>query len=141
MTDKISSEQRSRNMSRIRSRDTKPEIIVRSVLHRAGFRFRLHVKELPGKPDIVLPKHRAVIFVHGCFWHQHGGCGRSTMPSSRAEYWRPKLEANVARDKLHRTKLSKLGWKVGVVWECETRELPAMIERLERILRPQSTPQ
>lgn len=139
MADTISSEQRSRNMSRIKSRDTKPEILVRSLLHRAGFRFRLHAKELPGKPDIVLPKYKTVIFVHGCFWHQHPGCSRATMPSTRTEYWQPKLKANASRDKLHRATLIDLGWEVRVVWECETGNLPKLSEKLTRILPSKAT--
>ena len=108
---------RSRMMSGIRGRDTKPEKLVRSFLHRAGLRFRLHAP-LPGKPDLVFPKHHAVVFVHGCFWHRHAGCRYATMPSSNAEFWQAKFDANVARDKRVTRQLRKDGWRVFVVWEC-----------------------
>jgi len=98
MADRLDKEKRSWNMSRIRGKDTKPEIAVRKMLHAAGFRFRLHVKDLPGKPDIVLPKWKTVIFVHGCFWHRHEGCSRCTTPTSNNEYWVKKFEKNVERD-------------------------------------------
>lgn len=108
-------------MSRIKSRDTKPELIVRSLLHRQGFRFRLHDRSLPGTPDIVLKKHKTVIFVHGCFWHQHKGCKYAAMPKTRREFWRQKLAGNVTRDRRNRKALEKLGWRVLVVWECEQK--------------------
>lgn len=108
-------------MGLIRSANTKPELIVRKLLHSLGFRFRLHKKDLPGKPDIVLKKHKTVIFVHGCFWHQHKGCKRSNMPKSNKNYWKPKLEKNIHRDKLHKRDLAKLGWKTVIVWECEVK--------------------
>lgn len=121
---------RSDNMSRIRSRDTKPEIKVRSLLHQLGYRFRKNVSSLPGKPDIVLRKYRTVVFVHGCFWHQHDGCNRSSLPKSNQEYWKPKLAGNVKRDKRHREDLESLGWKVMDVWECETKDLDSLTVRL-----------
>lgn len=111
-------EQRSRNMAAIKSRDTRPEIAVRRLLHSLGFRFRLHRNDLPGRPDIVLSKYRTVIFVNGCFWHQHSGCVRATMPQSRQYYWRAKLERNVERDRENISKLKRDGWNVIVVWEC-----------------------
>lgn len=120
MRDRLSKARRSWNMSRIRGRDTKPEKVVRSLLHRMGYRFRLHGKKLPGRPDLVLPRHRTVIFVHGCFWHRHKGCKNCTTPTNRREWWLAKLEGNAARDKAHRRALQKLGWRVVVVWECET---------------------
>jgi DNA mismatch endonuclease (patch repair protein) len=120
--DHLSEEKRSWNMSRIKSKDTSPELYVRSTLHQAGFRFRLHVKEMPGKPDIVLPKYKTVIFVHGCFWHRHPGCSRATMPSSNTDYWKTKFERNVERDKKEREKLHSEGWKVIIIWECEVKE-------------------
>ena len=132
--DHLSSEKRSWNMSRIRSKNTKPEMHVRSALHRAGYRFRLHVKDLPGKPDIVLPKYKTVIFVHGCFWHRHKGCSRATMPSSNQEYWKQKFKQNVERDKREQAELKKLGWNVIVVWECEvekTVKIRSMIKPME----------
>jgi DNA mismatch endonuclease (patch repair protein) len=134
MADTVSKEQRSRNMSLIRSTETKPEAFVRSVLHRLGFRFRKNVKTLPGKPDIVLPRYKTVIFVHGCFWHQHPGCRRSTIPKSNIEYWIPKLTRNVERDVQHKKALEDDGWKVFVIWECETKKMEAIIEKVKRIL-------
>ena len=106
-------------MSRIKSKDTTPERIVRSFLHRNGFRFRLHVKDLPGKPDIVLPKYKTVIEVRGCYWHRHEGCKDATTPSTNTEFWQKKFAENVARDKRTEHELKKLGWNVIVVWECE----------------------
>lgn len=106
-------------MSRIRGKDTKPEIAVRKMLHAAGFRFRLHVKDLPGKPDIVLPKWKTVIFVHGCFWHRHEGCKDASTPKTRTEWWLDKFEKNVANDLKKRGALEAAGWKLIVVWECE----------------------
>jgi DNA mismatch endonuclease (patch repair protein) len=114
-----SKEKRSVVMSRIRSKNTKPELAVRSLLHSLGYRFRLHRKDLPGRPDIVLPKYHAVIFVHGCFWHLHAKCRDGTIPKTQHEKWKEKLERNVARDKEHQRKLRSLGWKVLVIWECE----------------------
>ena len=107
-------------MSRIGSRDTKPELVVRSALHRMGYRFRLHRKDLPGTPDIVLPRHGTVIFVHGCFWHRHKGCGACYTPKTRTEFWKKKFGDNVRRDRRNTRLLSQQGWKVFVVWECET---------------------
>ena len=109
-------------MSRIKSKDTAPEMRVRSALHRAGYRFRLHVKYLPGKPDIVLPKYKTVIFVHGCFWHRHKGCSNATMPSTNQEFWKEKFKRNVERDKCEQAELKKLGWKTIVVWECKINQ-------------------
>lgn len=120
-------------MSCIRSVDTKPEIVVRSLLHRMGFRFRLYVKGLPGRPDIVLPKHKTVIFVNGCFWHRHG-CGRFRMPKSNVDYWEDKFDKNVARDKRNISSLKALGWKVIVVWECEITDMKRLMDRLDREL-------
>ncbi len=108
-------------MSRIRGRDTGPEMRLRSLLHRVGFRFRLHAKDLPGRPDIVLPKYRTVIFVHGCFWHRHEGCRNATTPSTRAEFWQAKFDGNVDRDNRNRAALEAAGWTVMTVWECELK--------------------
>ena len=121
MTDVVDRATRSRMMSGIRSRDTKPEIIIRKYLHAAGMRFRLSPANLPGKPDIVLPKYRTVVFVHGCFWHQHEGCKFLAKPASNRKFWADKLGANVARDKRVQRQLRKAGWNVIVVWECQTR--------------------
>jgi len=119
MADSLSKEKRSWNMSRIRSKDTKPEKIVRSLLHRMGYRFRLHVKSLPGKPDIVLPKYKTVIFVHGCFWHRHNGCKYAYTPQSRVDFWNKKFADNIERFKAVKKTLTKLGWKVVIIWECQ----------------------
>jgi DNA mismatch endonuclease (patch repair protein) len=115
----MDAEARSRIMRSIRKTDTKPELIVRRALHARGFRFRLHRRDLPGSPDVVLPRHRKAIFVHGCFWHQHPGCRHATRPRSRQDYWGPKLDRNVARDAHAREALAGLGWDVLTLWECD----------------------
>lgn len=122
-------------MSRVRGRDTEPEMVVRSTVHRMGFRFRLCRRDLPGCPDIVLPRHGKVIFVHGCFWHGHMRCPRSKRPSSRREFWQKKLDGNIERDKRYRRELRQLGWKVLVVWECETKAPNRLSKKLERFMR------
>ena len=119
-------------MRRVRSRDTTPEITVRSLLHRLGFRFRLHRNDLPGKPDVVLPKHNTAIFIHGCFWHRHENCSRATTPSTRQDYWLPKFQRTVERDKVNQDNLRRAGWKVIVVWECELRDADRLALRLNR---------
>jgi DNA mismatch endonuclease (patch repair protein) len=106
-------------MSKIRSKNTKPEIILRSELHKKGYRFRIHSKSLPGKPDIILPKYKTVIFVHGCFWHQHKNCIDGRIPKTRTDYWKAKLEKNIQRDIKNRKEIKKMGWKPLVIWECE----------------------
>lgn len=118
-------------MSRIRGKDTAPEKLVRSVLHRMGYRFGLHGKGLPGRPDIVLAKYQTVVFVHGCFWHRHAGCKKCKTPTARRARWLAKLEGNVARDRRHARALRKLGWRVVVVWECDTekKNWPARFKR------------
>ena len=121
-------------MSRIRGKDTTPEKMVRSLLHRMGCRFRLHGKKLPGRPDIVLPKHKTVVFVHGCFWHRHRGCKNCTTPTNNRSFWVKKLEGNVARDMVQRRTLRKLGWQVVVVWECELSRLNLLERRLNKWL-------
>lgn len=121
--DHLTPEHRSWNMSRIKSKDTTPERIVRSFLHRNGFRFRLHVKDLPGKPDIVLPKYKTAIEVRGCYWHRHEGCKDATTPSTNIEFWQKKFAENVARDQRTEYALKELGWNVIVVWECEVNIL------------------
>ena len=120
MADRFSTAARSQIMSKIRSKNTAPEILVRKHLHSLGYRFRLHDKKLPGKPDIVLKKHRTAIQVRGCFWHQHG-CKFSNSPKSNKSYWLPKLEKNKERDKLNDKKIKKMGWKLIVIWECKLR--------------------
>ena len=109
-------------MSRVSGKNTKPEIAVRSLLHNLGFRFRLHRKDLPGKPDITLPKHKKVIFVHGCFWHGHKDCSRSKRPATNEQFWRNKLDKNIERDKTNVNALKKLGWEVLTVWACEVKD-------------------
>lgn len=121
-------------MAGIRSKDTKPELAVRSMLHKMGFRFRLHRSDLPGKPDIVLPKHRKIIFVHGCFWHQHRSCVFASRPASNVDYWKPKLEGNVKRDLRNRRRLRTLGWKSLVIWECQTRNPKQLMKILTAFL-------
>ena len=130
-------EQRSWNMSRIHSQDTKPEMVVRSSLHKHGFRFHLHVKNLPGHPDIVLPKYRTVIEVRGCFWHRHPGCKIATMPTSNIAFWKTKFEQNVARDKKNADAIRMLGWKLIVVWECQIKN-PLFLERLPARIKASS---
>lgn len=120
--DTISPQKRSWNMSRIRSNDTTPELVVRSFLYKNGFRYRLHYKKLPGHPDIVLPKYKTVVEVRGCFWHRHPGCSKATTPSSNTNFWNAKFERNVERDRKNILALQKLGWNVIVVWECETHK-------------------
>ena len=120
--DTLTPEQRSATMSRIRSKDTKPEMVVRRHLHALGFRYRLHVSKLPGRPDIVLPKWRTVIFVNGCFWHRHEGCKIATMPKSNVEFWTAKFQRNVERDTKGQAALKAAGWKVIVIWECELKK-------------------
>ncbi len=139
MTDTITSEQRSRLMSRIRSRDTQPELVVRRGLHRLGLRFRLHRRSLPGTPDLVLRQHRACVFVQGCFWHRHPGCRQATTPKSNLAFWHDKFARNVARDRQSQRQLAALGWRVLVVWECELKADPeGTVARLAERLR--STP-
>lgn len=134
MTDRLSPEARSRLMSRIRSRDTGPERAVRSILHGLGFRFRLHRRDLPGTPDIVLPGRGMVVFVHGCFWHGHR-CKVGKMPKSRIDYWGPKIEATKARDKRKSAKLRRLGWSVVTVYECELKLPERLAGRLLKRIR------
>ena len=124
------SEKRSRNMSAIKSKNTKPEIAVRKLLHSMGYRFRLHRKDLPGSPDIVLPKYKTVIFVHGCFWHRHKNCKYASTPKTRQEFWEAKFRENINRDKLNQENLSSKGWKIIVVWECEIKDKDFDLNRL-----------
>lgn len=128
--DIVTPEKRSQMMSGIRGKNTKPELAVRSVAHRLGLRFRLHVKDLPGRPDLVFPKHRTVVFVHGCFWHRHD-CRLAAMPKTRTDFWLAKFSANVARDRRCRMELEVRGWKVLEIWECEVRDTLLIRQRLE----------
>jgi DNA mismatch endonuclease (patch repair protein) len=134
MADKISKEHRSWNMSRVKSKNTRPELMIRSILHKQGYRFRLNRKDLPGKPDIVLPKHQKIIFVHGCFWHQHSGCSASKRPSTNVEFWDEKLDSNIKRDRYNQESLRKLGWDICVIWECETRKKDVLVKKLKGFL-------
>jgi len=137
MADVFTPEKRSWLMSRVKGRDTGPEILVRSFVHRMGFRFRVHQRDLPGHPDIVLPRHRKVIFVHGCFWHGHKRCQRSKRPTTNMSFWNMKLDGNIERDKLFRRKLRSMGWKVLVVWQCDIRSAEKLFGKLERFLYDQ----
>jgi len=129
--DRISKEHRSWNMSRIRSQDTKPEQIVRSLLHRLGFRFRKSTgRHLAGSPDIVLPKYKTVIFVHGCFWHRHARCRQTTMPKSRVDFWKAKFESNRLRDRKVKRLLEQQGWRILVIWQCELKDQESLILRM-----------
>jgi DNA mismatch endonuclease (patch repair protein) len=138
MTDIVDSATRSRMMSGIRGRNTRPEILVRGMLHRQGFRFRLHVRELPGKPDIVLPRYHAAIFVHGCFWHGHD-CPLFRIPKTREDFWRGKIGCNQVNDHKARNALLMAGWRVGIVWECAIRgtgkDIQSVAHRLGEWLR------
>src|SRR2546429_366574 len=134
MADVLTPQQRSFNMSRIRNRDTRPEMIVRSIVHRLGFRYRLHKKDLPGKPDIVLVRHRKIIDVHGCFFHMHKCRYGSVVPATNAKFWRTKRLSNVARDRRNQRALKREGWKIMIAWECETRKPAALQKKLEKFL-------
>ncbi|MGY6661225.1 MAG: very short patch repair endonuclease [Glycocaulis sp.] len=138
MTDKLSPEHRSRNMAAIRSKDMKPERIVRSLVHGMGYRYRLHRKGLPGKPDLVFGPKRRVIFVHGCFWHQHEdpACKITRKPKSNLGYWNEKLSRNMARDQRNQAELEGQGWSVLIIWECETKDAEALKAMLKRFLSP-----
>jgi DNA mismatch endonuclease, patch repair protein len=136
MADKISPDRRSKNMRAIRARNTKPELAVRSAAHRMGYRFRLHRRDLPGKPDIVFPGHRKIIFVHGCFWHHHSKCVDGRFPKTSKTYWRQKILGNVERDKKQIKQLTSIGWKVLVIWECQikTRNPQSLNQKIKQFL-------
>jgi DNA mismatch endonuclease (patch repair protein) len=131
MVDTLTPEQRSERMSRVRNKDTKPEMLVRRLIHRMGFRYRLHRRDLPGTPDLVFTKRGKIIFVHGCFWHRHGSCVFTRWPKSKLAFWQPKLIANHERDQANLRALRALGWRVLVLWECQLRHE----EKLTRIVR------
>ncbi|MGF7078594.1 very short patch repair endonuclease [Mucilaginibacter sp. UYCu711] len=133
MADVHSKETRSYNMSRIKSKNTKPEMLVRRFLHKKGFRYRLHVKDLPGKPDIVLPKYKIVIFIHGCFWHGHEGCKYYVVPKTRTEWWLNKIQGNTNNDVKSEALLTEAGWKIIKIWECELKK-PLSEKTLEQLL-------
>lgn len=130
MTDIVDSRRRSELMANIRGRDTAPELAVRRIAHRMGLRFRLHRHDLPGRPDLVFPKHRLAVFVHGCFWHRHQGCRHASTPKSRIAFWTEKFAANVERDARQEAALKALGWRVLVIWQCESRDEAAVERRL-----------
>ena len=132
--DILTKQRRSWNMSRVKGVNTGPERNVRSILHRMGYRFGLHRKDLPGRPDIVMPKLKTVIFVHGCFWHYHKGCADATMPKTRRKFWKKKLEGNAARDRVKQRALRDLGWQVIVLWECRIQNTEKLRRRLNRLL-------
>ena len=133
MVDTLSRKKRSWNMGRIKCRDTEPERVVRSLLHRMGYRYSLKRRDLPGKPDLVLVKHRTIVFVHGCFWHRHRDCKMAYTPKSRREFWLKKFRENTARDKRVVNELRRFGWRVIVVWECETEKRGDYLQR--RLIR------
>ena len=122
-------------MARVKGKNTKPELLVRHALHALGYRFRLHRGNLPGRPDIVLPKYRTAIFVHGCFWHRHPGCSKATTPKTRTDFWQDKFETNIARDRRNVVALEDDGWQVLTVWECETRQIEGLGRRLDAQLK------
>lgn len=138
--DIVTREQRSRMMSGIKGKNTKPELLLRSALHALGFRFRIQRKDLPGKPDIVLPKYKTIIFVHGCFWHRHPGCKYAYTPKSNVEFWTNKLEGNVTRDRLTEKTLEEMGWRVLIVWECEIKTLLENTSRLREMITQEKMP-
>ncbi len=133
--DTASPEKRSWIMRQVKGRDTSPEKIVRSLLHRMGYRFRLQRDDLPGKPDIVLPRFKTVVFVNGCFWHRHSGCKRATTPATNVDYWQTKFARNVARDARNQAELEKMGWRVVIVWECELKDKTTLEKRLDDYLK------
>lgn len=135
MADTLTQDERSRLMAKVRGKDTGPERMVRSLLQRAGYRFRLHVSELPGTPDIVLPRLRAVVLVHGCFWHRHKGCKEATTPKTHRKYWADKFARNIANDRKHSRELRRLGWRVIVIWECHLKHPDRVQSRLQRLLK------
>jgi len=132
--DTLTPQARSERMSLVRGRDTKPELLVRRLTHGLGYRFRLHVARLPGRPDLVFPSRGKVIFIHGCFWHRHKGCALARMPKSRLEFWAPKLNANKVRDLRNRKRLSALGWRSLLIWECEIKDTKRLERRIKAFL-------
>lgn len=135
MADVFTKSKRSQIMGRVHSKDTSPELIVRSILHRSGYRFSLFSNKLPGKPDIVLSRFHKLIFVQGCFWHQHKGCKASERPSSNSDYWNNKLDGNIARDKRNIATLKKTDWNVLIIWECQIRKQNSLLNKLEKFMK------
>jgi DNA mismatch endonuclease, patch repair protein len=132
--DSLSPEERSERMSLVRGKDTKPELVVRRLVHSLGYRYRLHSKSLPGHPDLVFTPRKKVIFIHGCFWHRHEGCPNCRLPKTRLDFWVPKLEGNKQRDEANQAKLKELGWRWLVIWECELKDLRSVAKRVKRFL-------
>jgi DNA mismatch endonuclease (patch repair protein) len=132
--DNLSKSERSEIMARVRSTNTRPEMHVRKLIFGLGYRYRLHVKDLPGRPDIVFRKLDRVIFVHGCFWHRHAGCALARLPKSRLDFWLPKLEGNKTRDERNKRELRRMGWKILTVWECELKRPARLAGRIRRFL-------
>ncbi|MEO5933496.1 MAG: DNA mismatch endonuclease Vsr [Duganella sp.] len=141
MVDTIDQAMRSEVMSRVRGKNTRPELVVRKLVFAAGYRYRLHVRSLPGSPDLVFPGRKKVVFVHGCFWHRHENCKLARMPKSRVEFWGEKLNGNKLRDERAQGALAELGWKVLTVWECELGDLGKLEERLREFLNRRTEPQ
>lgn len=133
--DIVTREQRSRMMSGIKGKNTKPELLLRSALHKLGFRFRIQRKDLPGKPDIVLPKYKTIIFVHGCFWHQHPGCKFAYMPKSNVEFWKDKFKRNMIRDQTVQSLLKEMGWNIIIIWECQISNDPVFIQQCRKLIQ------
>ena len=132
--DTVSSKRRSEIMSRVRSKNTKPEMTVRSLVHSLGYRYRLHGKDLPGKPDMVFRSRKKVIFIHGCFWHRHRGCQKTSTPKSRVDFWTAKFEGNKARDAKIKRKLTRMGWQYLVIWECQVKDKEKLEKRITNFL-------
>jgi DNA mismatch endonuclease (patch repair protein) len=139
-TDIVTPEQRSRMMSRVKGKNTKPEMIVRSLCHEMGLRFRLHRRDLPGTPDLVFPKHRLCIFVHGCFWHRHIGCKYASTPKSQKKFWLEKFDSNIKRDFQNINKLKLLDWRVEVIWECEINNINSIKEKIHNLTTQKTKP-
>jgi DNA mismatch endonuclease (patch repair protein) len=135
VADVFTKSKRSWIMAKVHSHDTSPEIIVRSTLHRLGYRFRLYSDKLPGKPDIILPRFHKLIFVHGCFWHQHKGCKASARPSSHSEYWNKKLDKNVLRDKRNLAALKNAGWDILIIWECQILKKISIVNKIKKFMK------
>ena len=140
MADHLSKNRRSWLMSRVKSENTSPELAVRQLLHSKGFRFRLHKRDLPGRPDIVLPKYKAILFVHGCFWHRHKRCVKASVPKTRTSFWKDKFAANVRRDRLNIRLLEQSGWRVLVIWQCEIRSGRSLDSKLRHFFSIQRRP-
>jgi DNA mismatch endonuclease (patch repair protein) len=134
VTDHVDATKRSSIMAAVHSKDTKPEMAIRKIVHAMGYRYRLHSANLPGKPDLVFSSRGKVIFVHGCFWHRHSRCRYATMPKTRTEFWQDKFSANMARDRRNRRELKRMGWKVLIVWQCELKKFEKLTERLNDFL-------